>query len=672
MKKNLLNNFEFIPFCKFTLDELDLEINQILRDTKESLNSLEQLSNANMQIILEFLYPKLYKLNQLWSLAHHLLAVDNSEEIRKLEEKLQPIITEFYTNLGYNQKLYDFFKSIKENHLAKLTLEEEKILDNELHHYKLSGITLSEDKKNIFKEIQLKLVQLESKFEQNVIDATNEYAKYVTLEELSGIPENILNICKKMAETAEKSNLYKVTLHQPIYTPIMQYCDNRELRQELYYNYTTRSSEFNNKEYDNTSIINQIINLRNQKANLLGFKNYVDLSTYSKMAENSEQILDFLFKLSHKSHNQAQNDIIELDNFAKNNLNISQLEAWDVAYVSEKLQQAKYSYSNEELKQYFQLPIVLEGLFNLINKLYGIEFKLSPQIPVWHGSVTVYSVLKHEKIIGYLYLDLFTRDSKQPGAWMNSAQDKYITTAKEYLPMAYIMCNFAPDIPNLPSLLTFDDTQTLFHEMGHALHHLLTKISLYPISGINGVEWDAVELPSQFMEYFTWDYEILSLITKHVKTGEKLPYELYQKVNKARYFQSGLYMLRQLEFSIFDIMLHLNPKENYQTILDNVRNQIAVVKPPTFNRFANTFSHIFAGSYAAGYYSYKWAEVLAAEVYSKFDEISKDKYQELGQEFHNKILSQGGLYKMADNFRNFMGREPDINTLLHYSGIKNN
>ncbi|MFN7094464.1 MAG: M3 family metallopeptidase, partial [Burkholderiales bacterium] len=385
------------------------------------------------------------------------------------------------------------------------------------------------------------------------------------------------------------------------------------------------------------------------------------------------QVLDFLFELANKSKAQALEDVAELTRFAQDTAGINHLAAWDIAYFSEKLQQQKYSYSNNELKQYFQLPTVLNGLFKLIAQLYQIEFRLNSTIPTWHKDMLTYDVLKDRLVIGNLYLDLFARKGKQSGAWMNSAQDKHTYRDEKFNPMAYIICNFTNPIGDKPSLLTFDEVQTLFHEMGHALHHLLTQRHHFAISGINGVEWDAVELPSQFMEYFTWNYAILSTITKHITTDQTLPLEFYNKLLNSRFYQSGLQMLRQLEFAIFDILLHSETNVaslDYLRLLDQVRQQVAVITPPKYNRFPNTFSHIFAGSYAAGYYSYKWAEVLATDIFSVFDEVTQEHYKELGQKFLGTILSQGGLNPMLENFKAFMGREPQINALLKYSGIK--
>ena len=389
------------------------------------------------------------------------------------------------------------------------------------------------------------------------------------------------------------------------------------------------------------------------------------------MAQSAEQVVDFLYQLADKSKNHAQQDLAELKDFATSDCGIDKLEAWDIPYVSEKLQQHKYSYSNWELKQYFPLNRVIDGLFKLIYRLYKVEFKLNPLIPLWHPDMQAYDVIKNSENIGIIYMDLFARLGKQSGAWMNSMQDRYIADSINNKPNAGIMCNFTPPSSSEEtSLLTFDEVQTLFHEMGHALHHLLTTVNHYTISGINGVEWDAVELPSQFMEYFVWNKKILDSISSHVNTGESIPDELYQKIINARHYQSGLMMVRQLEFAILDIRLHqldINTPDEYLQLSKQIRQQVAVIIPPEYNRFLNSFSHIFAGGYASGYYSYKWAEVLATDIFNLFDDL--DDYTELGNKFYTNILSRGGITPMLENFIAFMGREPQIAALLKYSGI---
>ncbi len=669
----LLNQYLFIPFNLFTTQDLENAITYNLENCKKHLEDIKSQTYSSWENIIEPIHFSLYKLNQVWGILGHLLSVSDTIELRDLQKKLQPSISEFYVNLGQNEILYTHYKKIKANEFSSLNKEQQKVIDNDFRDFFLNGIELSVDKKMQFKAIQNNLVELSTQFEQNLLDSTDSYSKYVTLNELKGVPKDILNMYKDMALKDNINNLYKITLHMPSYLPVMQYCENRLLREELYYQYSTRASELGeNINLDNTKIIKNILNLRKNKATLLGFENFSELSLYTKMANSNKQVIDFLNKLVEKSMTKAKKDLLELRNFAKDKYQLENLEAYDIAYFSEKLQEEKYSYSNNELKKYFQLPVVLSGLFKLIKQLYNVEFEINNIIPTWNKDVQTFTVIKNKKIIGYLYLDLFARNSKKSGAWMNSAQDKFKHHTVEFLPIAYIVCNFTQPITNHPSLLTFDDVQTLFHEMGHALHHLLSEISHFAISGTNGVEWDAVELPSQFMEYFAWNYNILNSISRHVDNNETLPLELYNKLLSSRFFQSGLQMLRQLEFAIFDIVLHSDfdsDNSNYLELLTNIREKVAVIIPPKYNRFPNSFSHIFAGGYAAGYYSYKWAEVLATDIFSEFDDKSLDKYTELGNKFYLTILSKGGLNPMMDNFKEFMGREPNIDALLKYSGI---
>lgn len=667
----LLHKYEFIPFGKFNVSQLEEALNKALVLAKTNVTHLEELNHATWDELNLLLHVKLYRLNQMWGLTGHLLAVNDSPELRDLQAKYQPLITEFYVNLGQNEKIYKHYKWIKQHEYQALDQTAKKVIDNEFREFFLSGIDLNKSKKAAFKQIQNELNKLSTKFEQNLLDATDKYAKYVTSDQLCGLPQDILQMLAGNATADNHDGLYKLSLQAPCYIPIMQYCDNRELREELYHEYVTRSSEIGDPNLDNTDIIRQILKLRQDKAKLLEFKDYTELSLYTKMAENAKQILDFLYQLAQKSKSHAFKDISELKEIAKK-FGVTHLKAWDIQYFSEKLQQEKYSYSNEELKQYFQLPVVIDGLFKLINQLYGIQFVQNNKIPTWHADMQTFDVVKNGKITGSLYMDLGSRNGKQSGAWMNSARDRFSYHGRTFTPQAYIICNFTPTINGMPSLLTFDEVQTLFHEMGHALHHLLTKIDHFAISGINGVEWDAVELPSQFMEYFTWNYHILRTITRHINTEEELPLELYNKLLASRHYQSGLQMLRQLEFAIFDLSLHqsLSVNIDYLALLNQIRKDIAVIIPPKYNRFPNSFSHIFAGGYGSGYYSYKWAEVLATDIFAAFDEAGVEKYSELGQKFYDNILSLGGLNPMLDNFKAFMGRIPQVDALLKYSGIQ--
>ncbi len=663
----------FIPFNQIDINYLKTSLNQQLDSTQTLITQLETQKNSSWQQIVEPLQAQLYTLNQAWGLVGHLQSVKDSPELRTLHEEFLPKLTELYVNLGQNQALYKHVQTIKDIEYSQLNTEQKKVIDNELRDFKLSGITLPPEQQQQFKTIQNQLSELATQFEHNVLDATDSYSRSATIDELVGVPEDSLALYKAMAEQEQQEG-FKITLHMPSYLPIMQYCSNRQLREELYEAYVTRASELSNDaKFDNGGLIGKILALRLEKAQLLGFNNYAELSLFNKMADTPSQVLDFLHQLAIKSRPYAEQDLAELKAYALQMDGITDLSAWDIPYYSEKLQQHKYSYSSNELKQYFPLPKVFSGLFNLIGQLYSLELVLNKEMSVWHSDVSAYDIIQNGQISGHIYFDLYARDGKQPGAWMNSAQDRNMDGEAEHLPIAYVICNFTKPVGDKPSLLTFDDVQTLFHEMGHALHHLLTVVDNSSISGINGVEWDAVELPSQFMEYFAWDYAILKTITAHIDSGEALPQELFDKVLAARHYQSGLQMLRQLEFAIYDLQLHssFNPAvDNYLIELEQVRKQIAVLIPPSYNRFANSFAHIFAGGYAAGYYSYKWAEVLACDVFSIFDGISGAKLSELGAQLQRTILSQGGVRPMMENFVAFMGREPQIDALLKYSGIK--
>lgn len=663
---------KFIQFATQTLDQLEQDLVTKLEQTKQLIKRIEIEPNGRWDSVMAPLQNQLYLLNQSWGLIGHLQSVKDSPELRELHDRYLPQLTELFVTIGQNEQLYRQISLIKEHEFGQLNPERQQVINNELRDFKLSGISLPADKQQQFKQIQQQLSELTTKFEHNVLDATDSFSRYAGKDELSGIPEDTLGLYQALAEQDDKDG-YKITLHMPSYLPLMQYCSNRQLREELYHAYVTRASELSQTgKFDNSQLIKQILRLRQQKAQLLDFANYAELSLFNKMADSPAQVLDFLYQLASKSRAFAEKDLQELQNFAHKLDGIATLEAWDIPYYSEKLQEHKYSYSSVALKQYFPQPQVFDGLFALIRQLYNLEFIPNPQMSGWHSDVSGYDLSRDGKIIGHIYFDLFARDGKQPGAWMNSAQDHYFDNNQHCLPVAYIICNFSKPVGAKPSLLTFDDVQTLFHEMGHGLHHLLTTINNSAISGINGVEWDAVELPSQFMENFAWDYQIIKTITAHVDSGEVLPVEFFTKVLASRYYQSGLQMLRQLEFAIFDLRLHSDfdvEQGSYLELLEQVRGQIAVINPPSYNRFANSFSHIFAGGYAAGYYSYKWAEVLACDTFSVFDGADFSELSALGQRFEATILSQGGVRPMMDNFVNFMGRQPQIEALLKYSGM---
>jgi oligopeptidase A len=532
--------------------------------------------------------------------------------------------------------------------------------------------------------IQEELSKLSAKFEENLLDSTNAWSKFIEDEnELRGLPEDAKAMFKEMAEADETfvgRPGWKLNLQAPSFMPIMQYCENRALREEMYRAYTTRASEFGAAELDNTGLIARILELRHEAAQMLGFNAYAHVSLAAKMADTPAEVLDFLHELAHRAKPYAEKDMAELRKFASRELALPDLQAWDISLASEKLREARYAYSDQEVKQYLQEPKVLAGLFRVISTLYGLEIR-PDSAPVWHEDVKFFALHDAKgELVGQFYLDMYARDTKRGGAWMDDAVTRRRKTSGIQTPVAYLNCNFTRPLGGKdggkPALLTHDDVITLFHEFGHGLHHLLTKVEDLGVSGISGVEWDAVELPSQFMENFCWEWDVLKHMTGHVDTGAPLPRELFDKMLAAKNFQAGMQTLRQIEFSLFDMHLHfdLKPGQTALDLLREIRKNVAVVVPPEYNRFPNNFSHIFAGGYAAGYYSYKWAEVLSADAYSLFeDEAEKGTWgvlnPEVGHRFWSEILAQGGARPAIESFKAFRGREPTIDALLRHNGM---
>lgn len=662
------NDLEHIPFGDFSYIDLENAIVAQLKIANDVINKQLKSQQYSWDVTIVEIDNVLYKLNSIWSLIHHLLSVMDNDELRKIQDKYQGEVTNFYLNLAQNEQLFNVFNTLK---TLNLNQEQMKVIDNSLFEFKQNGFYLNAEDRTTFNDVIAKLDNLTTKFAQNVIDSTENSAIYVEFDQLDGIPNDIIQLYKEQAAVDGYNELYKINFHMSSYLPLMQYANNRQLRQKAYQIYVTRASELAQKEFDNKAIINEIILLRYKKAKLLGYNDYTSLSLVKKMANNSTQIIEFLDNLIDKSLPYAKNELTMLEEYAKTNYNIDKLEPWDVSYLSEKLKNEQYQYSEQELKQYFEINNVLKGLFELINNLYKIDFISNASIKLWHLDVIYFDIYQDNNYIGGIYFDLFSRDKKHSGAWMNSMQDRYVTKNFDKKPIAYIICNFTPKNDQGKSYLTIEEVQTIFHEMGHALHHLLTNVKHYSISGINNVEWDAVELPSQFMELFTWNYDILSKLSSHAITSKILPLTLFNKVLKARYYQAGLQMLRQIEFAKFDLLLHnyQEPQKlDYERLLNQIRQITSLIPTTSYNKFANSFTHIFAGGYAAGYYSYKWAEVLACDVFSEFEHINKvDELYPIGRKFVQTILAKGGLDSMADNFLAFMGREPKIDALLKYS-----
>ena len=660
-------------FDQIKPEHISPAIESILKEANSLIHSLKEMkAPASWDNFVEPIEIISEKISRAWGQIEHLNAVVNSDHLRKAYNDNLIKLTEFYTNLSQDESLYKKYQSLKDSEVFKsLTSSQKRIIDNVLREFRLGGAELNETDKKRFKVIQEKLAKLSTQFEENILDATNEFSIFVNhLEELAGIPEE--NIKKARAEAREdKKEGYKFTLHFPSYLPVMQYADNRALREKLYHAYATRASELASPKFDNTNLIEEILALRFESSQLLGFKHFTEMSLVTKMAKSSEEVITFLMNLANKAKPFALKDMDELKSFAKT-LKIETLEAWDVAYVSEKLCQAKYSFSENEVKQYFPEHRVLKGLFKVVETIFNLKIVKS-DAPTWHKDVSFYSIKNEDdELIGQFYFDLYARNHKRGGAWMDEAISRYKNALGSSHPVAFLTCNFSSPSDNKPALFSHDDVITLFHEFGHGLHHMLTKVDDYSISGIKGVEWDAVELPSQFMENFCWEWDVVKHMTEHVDNKNTLPKSLFDKMIEAKNFQSGMQTLRQIEFSLFDIRLHTEysdqNKINPLKLLETIRDEIAVVRPPSWNRFPNSFSHIFAGGYAAGYYSYKWAEVLASDAFSLFEEegiLSSH----AGQKFKNEVLSKGGSRPAMESFVAFRGREPTVDALLRHSGM---
>ncbi len=621
------------------------------------------------------------RLSRAWGQVSHLHSVLDSPELREVYNENLPKITQYYAELGQHEGLFRRFKALAASpEYPTLSAARRKIINNELRDFRLGGAELPDDRKARFMAIQEEMAKLSAKFEENLLDATNAWSKVVEdAEALAGVPDDVKQMFAEMAQADGRTG-WKLNLQAPSYLPVMQFCSNRALREEMYRAYVTRASEFGPADLDNTPLITQIVKLRQEAARLLGYPDYAHVSLVPKMAQTPAEVLDFLDELARRAKPYAERDMAELREYAAKDLDLPDLQAWDVAYASEKLREARYAFSEQEVKQYFQEPRVLAGLFRLIETLYGLEIRES-QAPTWHASVKFFDIRDRSgkpgvqqggQLVGQFYLDLYARDSKRGGAWMDDAITRRRTRGGIQTPVAYLNCNFARPVGGKPALLTHDEVITLFHEFGHGLHHLLTRVEDLGVSGINGVEWDAVELPSQFMENFCWEWDVLKHMTAHVDTGEPLPQALFDKMLAAKNFQAGMQTMRQIEFALFDMHLHhdfdpAGPKSALD-LLNEIRRQVAVVIPPDYNRFPNNFSHIFAGGYAAGYYSYKWAEVLSADAYSLFEENGVLN-PEVGHRFWSEILAQGGSRPAIESFKAFRGREPTIDALLRHNGM---
>jgi oligopeptidase A len=613
------------------------------------------------------------QISRAWSQVSHMNAVVNSPELREAYNDNLPKLTAFYADLSQDERLYARFRALRESAAySSLSSTQRKIVDNELRDFRLGGAELPEDKKARFKAIQEELSTLSAKFEENLLDNTNDFSLYIDqADALRGIPADALQAAQDAAREDGKTG-WKFTLHFPSYMPVLQYADDRALREQLYRAYATRASEFGKPEWDNTALISSILKLRHEASVMLDYQNYAEMSLATKMAESPAQVEEFLQTLAVRAKPFAERDMQELREYAASKLGLSDLQAWDIAYASEKLREEKYAFSDQEVKQYFPEEQVLHGLFKVTETIFGVHVRKSAA-PVWHDNADFYDITDHQgKLVGQFYLDLYARNNKRGGAWMDEAITRRKKSHGVETPVAFLTCNFSAPVGDKPALFTHDEVITMFHEFGHGLHHMLTQVDDYGVSGIKGVEWDAVELPSQFMENFCWEWDVLRHMTKHVETGAQLPRDLFDKMIAAKNFQAGMQTVRQIEFSLFDMRLHgdfdPNGSKTSLDLIEEVRDEVAVVRPPKWNRFPNNFSHIFAGGYGAGYYSYKWAEVLSADAYSLFEENGVLS-EETGRRFWDEILAQGGSRPALESFIAFRGRAPDIDALLRHNGM---
>lgn len=670
------SNISNLPqFSTISPDSVVEDITAAIKHCKKTIEAVVASGDVSFDSVVIKIDEADNALSRLWSPVRHMNSVVSTDALREAHDACLPLLSEYGTYVGQHKGLFSCYQSIQQSEEYKtLSQAQRKSIDNAVRDFKLSGVDLDDEAKSQYAEIQTKLSSLSSTFSNNLLDATMHF-NYVTEDEseLGGLPESALAAAKQMAESKEQKG-YMFTLDIPSYLPVMTYADNSQLRERMYKAYVTRASELDTDDgkFDNTNIIKETLELRQKKAVLLGFDNYAEYSIASKMAETNEQVLEFLNALADKSKPQAQSEVEEIDAFARERFGKTNLQAWDYSYFAEKLKQEKYSISDEQLRPYFPEEKAVSGLFEVISRLYGIDVVEVETFDKWHDDVRFFELQKDGEVRGAFYLDLFAREKKRGGAWMDECQVRRKTLDGElHLPVAYLTCNFNPPVGDKPALFTHDEVITLFHEFGHGIHHMLTQIDVSAVSGINGVAWDAVELPSQFLENWCWQPDALAFISGHYETGEPLPQDMLDKMLAAKNFQSAMQMLRQLEFSLFDFELHMHSAYDIdvQAFIEQIRARISVIKPPAFNRFQNGFGHIFAGGYAAGYYSYKWAEVLSSDAFSRFEDEGIFNAN-TGADFLHNILEMGGSKEPMELFKAFRGREPSIEALLRHSGIK--
>ena len=612
-------------------------------------------------------------LSRAWGAVSHLNSVADTAELRAAYNAALPRVTEFWTRLGADERLYAKYKAID---VKSLNAEQRQAHKNAVRNFVLSGAELQGQDRVRFAEIQERQAELSQKFSENALDATEAFAHYAQEGELDGVPQDVIDTALALAQ-AEGQSGYKLTLKMPSYLPVMQFARSSALRETLYRAYNTRASDQSNHEhsqFDNSAIMAEILALRLEESRLLGYQNFGEVSVVAKMADSPEQVISFLRDLARRARPYAEKDVADLRAFAAEHLGLSNPQPWDFAYIGEKLKEARYAFSEQEVKQYFTAPKVLDGLFKIVETLFDVHLA-KDSAPVWKPEVQFYRIERAGQLIGQFYLDQPARTGKRGGAWMDDVRARWLRpdTGQLQTPVAHLVCNFAEGVAGKPALLTHDDVTTLFHEFGHGLHHMLTQVNERDVSGISGVEWDAVELPSQFMENFCWEWDVLKHMTAHVDTGEPLPRALFDKMTAAKNFQSGMQTLRQVEFSLFDMLLHTQGEgsKDVMALLAEVRAEVAVIQAPSYSRPAHTFSHIFSGGYAAGYYSYKWAEVLSADAYAAFEESASGAAAnvETGRKYREAILEAGGSRPAMESFKAFRGREPSIDALMRHQGM---
>ncbi|GLP95401.1 oligopeptidase A [Paraferrimonas sedimenticola] len=665
------------PFSAIQANQVQPAIEQAIAEGKAAIEQVLTQASPSWQNLVAPLELVDDKLSQAWSPVSHMNSVVNSDDLREAHDACLPMLSEYATFVGQHKPLYQAYKQIKaDSSFESLTTAQKKVIDNALRDFELSGIGLNAEQQKRYGEIVSRLSELSSQFSNQVLDATQAYT--VQLEDdsrLQGLPESAIAAAAAQAQARELEG-YLLTLEFPSYLPVMMYADDASLREQMYRAFVTRASDQgpNAGEFDNSAIIDETLALRHELAQLLGFESYAHKSLATKMAQTPEQVLEFLNELAQKSKAQAQREVDELAAFAKAHHGVEKLNAWDYAYYGEKLKQHEYEISQEALRPYFPEAKVVSGLFEVVSRLFGIAIKAREGVDTWHQDVTFYDIFDASgELKGSFYLDLYARQNKRGGAWMDVCRERLRSENGLQKPVAYLTCNFNGPVDGKPALFTHDEVTTLFHEFGHGIHHMLSEIDTSGVSGINGVAWDAVELPSQFLENWCFEEEALAFISGHYETGESLPKAMLDKMLAAKNFQSGMMMLRQLEFALFDFRLHheYDPKvgAEVQKVLNQVRAEVSVIPAPEFNRFQHSFSHIFAGGYAAGYYSYKWAEVLSADAFARFEEEGIFNPQ-TGRDFLTNILQAGGSKEAMDLFVGFRGREPSIEPLLRHSGIR--